>query len=172
MRIGAGTTRGVHDDGVAAGCGGAGTVTACTARASIRHTPPTGLKIVANEICSGAVLNTPARRSDPSGANSGGSLALLVTPTELSVAAPLVDSVLNEVLPVTPSVPPTVALLVTPTELSVAAPLVDSVLSEVLPVTPSVPPTVAPLVTPSVPPTGRAQVHLPHGRAEKAARTF
>ena len=37
-------------------------------------------------------------------------VALLVTPTELRVAAPLVDSVLSEVLPVTPSVPPTVAL--------------------------------------------------------------
>jgi len=37
-------------------------------------------------------------------------VALLVTPTELSVAAPLVDTVLSDVLPITPSVPPTVAL--------------------------------------------------------------
>ena len=66
----------------------------------------------------------------------------------------------NKVLPVTPSVPPTVALLVTPTEFNVAAPLVLSVVVATLPVlvipavvvapvTPSVPPTVALLVTPT-----------------------
>jgi hypothetical protein len=67
----------------------------------------------------------------------------LVTLAESSVAAPDVLTVDREVLPVTPSVPPTVALLVTLAELRVAAPDVLTVDRLVFPVTPRVPPTVA-----------------------------
>jgi hypothetical protein len=85
-------------------------------------------------------------------------VALLVTPTELRVAAPDVFKVESEVFPVTPKVPPTVALFVIVAELRVAAPDVLRVpvpmfpvlvmpLVVVAPVTPRVPATVASLFT-------------------------
>ena len=64
-----------------------------------------------------------------------------VTLNELSVASPLVESVLKLVSPVTPRVVPTVAALVTPRELSVAAPLVEREFSVVAPEALSVPVT-------------------------------
>ena len=70
-------------------------------------------------------------------------------PTESSVAAPVAESPLRNVLPVTLSVPPTVAA---PLVLSVVVPTLPVLAIPavvVAPVTPRVPPTVALLVTPT-----------------------